>query len=111
MSSTILLRHLPFRLKAFIPLILISFFLISGIPLRVYSAEVNQDTTKVQSDSSKVASTLQRFNLIKENLKPLLTNLLMRTFRAVNVFLRGCYPLEASLNHANRATTSFIQIR
>ena len=56
MSSTILLRHLPFRLKAFIPLILISFFLISGLPLRVYSAEVNPDTTKVQSDTSKVAS-------------------------------------------------------
>ena len=55
MSSTILLRNLPMRLKAFIPLVLLSFYLISGIPLQVYSSEVNPDSSKVQSDTSSAA--------------------------------------------------------
>ena len=56
MSRTVLLRHLPLRLKAFIPLVLLMFYLISGIPLKVYSSEVDADTIKVELDTSKVAS-------------------------------------------------------
>jgi hypothetical protein len=43
MISTLLLRQLPFRLKAFIPVILVSLLLISGIPLRVHAAEVTSE--------------------------------------------------------------------
>lgn len=56
MTCTIPLRHLPLRLKAFIPLVLLSFFLIAGIPIQVHSSEVIADTIKVQSDTTKVLS-------------------------------------------------------
>jgi len=56
MGGPILLWHLSLRLKAFITLVLLSFILISGIPLGVYSSEVSPDTTKVQLDATKVAS-------------------------------------------------------
>lgn len=54
MGRPILLRHLPLRLKAFITLVLLSFILISGIPLHVNTSKLNPDTTKVQSDTTKV---------------------------------------------------------
>lgn len=46
MSKTILLRHLPLHLKAIIPLVLVSFFLISGIPLMANtSADESEEFT------------------------------------------------------------------
>lgn len=47
MSRTLLLRNLSLRLKASIPLVLLSFLLIPIVPLKVYSAE---DGTAVVSD-------------------------------------------------------------
>jgi cytochrome c553 len=48
MSKTILLRRLPFRLKAYIPLVLLSFFLVSGISLKVRSADVKSEVATVK---------------------------------------------------------------
>lgn len=70
MSSTYLLRQLPFQVKAFIPVILFSFFLISGIPLTVHSAEMNQDTTKAQPDTSKAASDTSKVRSDSIKVKP-----------------------------------------
>jgi len=56
MGKPILFRHWPLGLKTCIPLILLSLFLTSGIPLNVHSSEDNPDTSKVVSDTSKVVS-------------------------------------------------------
>lgn len=56
MNCTILFRRLPLRLKAFITLVLLSIFLIPGIPLTVHSSEVNQDTAKIAADTSTVGA-------------------------------------------------------
>ena len=56
MGRPILFRHLLLRLKTFIPLILLSFLLISGIPLSVDSFKVKHDSSKVVADTSKTAA-------------------------------------------------------
>ena len=66
MSSTLLLRQLPFRLKAFIPLILISYFLISGIPSHAQSAEV----TPVEKTGQELHEELTRGERFFKGLLP-----------------------------------------
>lgn len=53
MSKSIRQRNQPFPLKAFIPLILILFFLTAGIPLSLYSLEQQVEPSKTTADSAQ----------------------------------------------------------
>lgn len=55
MSCTILRRRWSLRLKAFIPLVLLTFLLSSGIPLLVHSSEVSAESSQAAADTAKQA--------------------------------------------------------
>ena len=55
MSCTILRRRWSLHLKAFIPLVLLSFLLTCGIPFMVHSAEVIADSSQAAADTTQVA--------------------------------------------------------
>jgi hypothetical protein len=83
-------------MKAIIPLIIITFSIISGSALSVYSAEVNADTTKVQSDSSKVASAPSKVqpDTVKAKQEPFVNEPTHENLSRGERFFKGLLPVH-----------------